>query len=131
MVIHRVNGARRMITKNKKSKQAPPSRVRYEAANPTVSIRISQELKEELSEMKEMSGLSMADILKAGLDKLKADTEEAYDRGYMDGYGVAKEEFEVFAPCGECGRAHLPVTSEAMKSAVAERLIGWRAKNCR
>ncbi len=70
MVIHRVNGARRMITKNKKPKQLPPSRVRYEAANPTVSVRISREFHEELEDLKEMSGLSMADILKAGLDKL-------------------------------------------------------------
>jgi len=72
----------------------------------------------------------MADILKAGLDKLKPDTEEAYDRGYEDGYGVAEEEFEVLAPCGACGEAHLPVTSKAMKAAVAQRLIGWSARTC-
>ncbi len=126
-----VNGASNMATKNRKSKQAPPSRLRYEAANPTVSVRISQAFHEELEELKEMSGLSMGDILKAGLDRLKPDTEEAYDRGYVDGYGVAKEEFEVFAPCGECGRAHLPVTSKAMKAAVAQRLTGWRANSCR
>ncbi len=120
-----------MITKNKKSKQAPPSRVRYEAANPTVSARVSQEIKEELDEIRGTSGMSMGDILKAGLDRLKPDTDEAYDRGYADGYGLAKEDFEVFAPCGECGRAHLPVTSKAMKAAVAQRLTGWRARDCR
>ena len=120
-----------MTTKNKKAKPAPPSRLRYEAANPTVSIRVGQELKEELEVLKATSSLSMGDILKAGLDKLKPDVEEFYEKGYIDGYEVAEEEFKVFAPCGECGRAHLPVTSKAMKAAVAQRLIGWSARRCR
>ena len=120
-----------MATKNKKDKRSPPSRVRYEAANPTVSVRISQEFRDELDEIRETIGMSLGDILKAGLDRLKPDTEQAYDRGYVDGYGVAREEFEVFAPCGKCGRAHLPVTSKAMKAAVAQRLIGWRGRDCR
>ncbi len=84
-----------MITKNKKSKQAPPSRVRYEAANPTVSARVSQEIKEELDELRLMSDLSVADILKAGLDRLKPDTEASYERGLKDGYEIAYEEFKV------------------------------------
>ena len=80
MVIHRVNGARRMITKNKKSKQAPPSRVRYEAANPTVSARVSQEIKEELDEIRETSGMSLGDILKAGLDQLSCQSSLSWHR---------------------------------------------------
>ena len=120
-----------MTTKNRKSKRTPPSRLKYEAANPAVSVRISRALKVELDEIRATSGMSMGDILKAGLDQVKPETEEAYERGYVDGYGVAEEEFEVFAPCGECGRAHLPVTSKAMKAAVAQRLTGWRANSCR
>ena len=99
--------------------------------NPAVSIRVSRELKVELDEIRETSGLSMADILKAGLDRLKPDTEEAYGRGYVDGYGVAEEEFKVMAPCGACGEAHLPVVGETMKAVAARRLIGWSAKSCR
>ena len=125
------NAASNMTIKNRKSKKVPPSRVRYETANPTISIRVSQELKEELEELKIASGLSLADILKAGLDRLKPDTEASYERGYVDGYEVAKEEFEVFAPCGTCGRAHLSVVSEGMKAVAAQRLIGWSAKSCR
>jgi len=125
------NGASNMTTKNRKRKQSPPSRLRYEAANPTVSVRISQAFHEELEELKEMSGLSMGDILKAGLDKLKPDVEEAYDRGYVDGYEVAKEEFEVLAQCSRCGKAHLPVTGDKMKEVVARAFIGWYNKSCR
>jgi len=73
----------------------------------------------------------MADILKAGLDKLKPDVEEVYVRGYVDGYQVAEEEFTVFATCSGCGRVHLPVIGERMKAVAAQRLIGWSAKSCR
>jgi len=78
-----------MTTKSKKPKPVPPSRIRYTEANPTVSVRISQGFKEELDELKEMSGLSMGDILKAGLDRLKPDTEASYERGLKDGYEIA------------------------------------------
>ena len=126
-----VNGASNMTTKNRKTKQVPPSRLRYETANPTVSVRISQELKAELEEMKDMSDLSMADILKAGLDKLKPGVGQSYDRGLRDGYDMAEEAFKVLAPCSGCGEAHLPVVGEGMKAVAAQRLIGWTAKSCR
>ena len=121
-----------MVTKKRQGKIAP-SRARYEAANPTVSIRVSQDLKEELEELKIMSGVSMADVLQAGLDKLQPDTEQIYERGYRDGYEVAKEEFSVFAPCGACGKVHIPMVGERMKAALAQklRLTGWSAKSCR
>ncbi len=131
MVIHRVDGACKMTTKNKKTKPVPPSRIRYTEANPTVSVRINQEFKGELEEMKEMSGLSMADILKAGLDKLEPDNEASYERGLKDGYEMAEEEFKVLATCSGCGKAHLPVVGEGMKAAAAQRLIGWTGKSCR
>ncbi len=59
-----------MAIKSKKIKPVPPSRTRYTEANPTVSVRITREFHQELQELKETSGLSIADILKAGLDKL-------------------------------------------------------------
>ena len=120
-----------MTIKNRKSKQSPPSRLRYEAANPTVSVRISQELKEELEDLKESSGLSMADILKVGLDKVKPDVDQFYDQGLKDGYEMAEEEFKVLATCSGCGEAHLPVVGEGMKAAAAQKLIGWTGRSCR
>ena len=130
-VIHWVNGARGMTTKNKKSKPVPPSRVRYTEANPTVSVRISQELKGDLEDLKEMSGLSMANILKAGMDKLKPDVDQFYDQGLKDGYEMAEEEFKVLATCSGCEEAHLPVVGERMKAVAAQRLIGWTGRSCR
>ena len=130
-VIHRVNGACRMTTKNRKSKPVPPSRIRYVEANPTVSVRISQELKGELEDLKEMSGLSMANILKAGMDKLKPDVDQFYDQGLKDGYEMAEAEFKVLATCSGCGKVHLPVVGERMKAVAAQRLFDWTGKGCR
>ncbi len=120
-----------MTTKNKKTKPVPPSRTRYETANPTISIRVSQELKEELEELKITSGLSLADILNAGLEKLKPDVDQFYDQGLNDGYEIAEEEFKVMATCSRCGRTHLPVTGDKMKEVVAQAFIGWYDKTCR
>ena len=121
-----------MVTKKRQGKIAP-SRARYEAANPTVSIRVSQDLKEELEELKIMSGVSMADVLQAGLDKLQPDTEQSYERGLSEGYEIARAEFEVLAPCSGCGKVHIPIVGERMKAALAQklRLTGWSAKSCR
>ena len=133
--IYMVNGASNMTTKNRKSKQVPPSRLRYETANPTISIRVSQELKEELEELKITSGLSLADILNAGLEKLKPDVDQFYDQGlkegYEMGYEIAEEEFKVMATCSGCGKAHIPVVGETMKAVAARMLMGWCAKSCR
>ena len=125
-----VNGAGNMTTKKRKTKPVPPSRVKYEAANPTVSVRISREFHQELEELQEMSGLSIADILRAGLDKLKPDVEEFYERGLSDGYEAAEEEYKVLAICSRCLRTHLPVTGDQMKAAAGRALIGWYSKSC-
>lgn len=119
-----------MTTKKGKTQQIPPSRARYEEANPTVSIRVSRELKGELDELKIM-GQSMAVVLQAGLDRLKPDIEQSYERGYVDGYEVAEEEFKVLATCSRCGKAQLPVAGEKMKAAVARTFIGWYSTSCK
>jgi len=133
--IYMVNAGSNMTTKNRKSKQVPPSRLRYESNIPTISIRVSQELKEELEELKITSGLSLADILNAGLEKLKPDVNQFYDQGlkegYEMGYEMAEEEFKVMATCSGCGKAHLPVVGETMKAVAARMLMGWSAKSCR
>ena len=118
-----------------KSKRVPPSRFRYEKSNPTISVRVSQEIKEELEELKITTGFSMSDILKVGLDKMKPDAEASYERGLSDGYEMGyqggKEQFEVMATCWGCRKAHVPVVGETMKAVAAQKLIGWCPKSCR
>ena len=46
---------------------APPAKVRFDSTHPIVSIRVNQELKQQLDEIKEMSGKSAGDILREAL----------------------------------------------------------------
>lgn len=73
-----------------KAKHKPPSRKRYEESHPTVSARVSRELKEKLNETIEKTGKSYADILKEGLGVQKPITKKAYGRGYKAGYNAGK-----------------------------------------
>ena len=59
-------------------RSVPPSRVKYEAANPAVTVRISRELRDELLELKERAGWSMGDVLRIGLEKAHPAVDEAY-----------------------------------------------------
>ena len=125
-----VNGGSRMTTKKRRAKPVPPSRLRYQATHPTVSVRVSREFHQELEELKDMSGLSIADILKAGLDKLQPDIVETFEKGYSEGYEAAEEEYKVLAICSRCLRTHLPVTGDQMKAAAGRALIGWYSRSC-
>ena len=99
-------------------------------ANPTVSFRISRGFHQELQELKEMSGLSMADVLRVGLDKLRPDVEQFYLKGYSEGYEHAEEEYKVLTTCAKCGRNHLPIAGDTMKEAAGQALKGWYSKSC-
>lgn len=75
-----------------KKKKIPPSRIKYEEANPVVSARVDRELYEKLNETREKTGKSYADILKEGLGVQEPTTKKAYDRGYKAGFKEGKKE---------------------------------------
>jgi hypothetical protein len=60
-----------MATNRGNRKRVPPSRERYEAENPVVSVRISKEMREELQVLNTAAGMSIADVLRVGLDRAK------------------------------------------------------------
>ena len=75
----------------KGNKRKPPSRVRYEAAHPTVSVRVSRALRDKLEEIKALTGKSNAEIVRETLEaQIKVD--EAYHRGFGDGLKRGEEE---------------------------------------
>lgn len=76
----------------------PPSRLRYEANNPVVSLRVSLKELETLRSLSRKTGLSLSQILKNGLGTLETSIDAAYNRGLRDGYG----RFD--APCKYCGK---------------------------
>ena len=53
-----------------KRRSVPPSKQRYLATHPTVSVRVELDLYTQLKELKEKANLSMADVLKIGLERL-------------------------------------------------------------
>ena len=82
-----------MVKTQGKRRSIPPSRRRYEASHPTVSFRVDQDLYARLKELKQMSNLSVADVLKVGLGKCEPLVGEAHHTGFMGGlaesYAVA------------------------------------------
>ena len=84
-----------MVNRQGKRRSMAPSRQRYEASHPTVSFRVNEELYGQLKKLKLQSNLSVADVIKIGLEKTEPLTGEAYDRGFLAGlaesYAVACE----------------------------------------
>ena len=125
-----------MGSRKKNKKKIPPSRQRYEQTHPVVSIRLSREISESLEKFKQAHGLSLADILKLGLDKAKLDLEIAHSRGmedgYLIGYGSAQDEYEVTYWCGHCRGRHLSITTEEEREAAANFMYraGWHDPDC-
>jgi hypothetical protein len=62
--------------------------VRYEASHPTISVRVCRDLYDQLQlkELRDTTGLGMADILKVGMEKVQAAAGDTHDLGFEDGY---------------------------------------------
>ncbi len=142
----------RSKSRAKGKRSVPPSRVRYEAANPAVTVRISIELRGELAKLKEEHGLSLGDVLRIGLEKAKPQFDAAHQqwekrayqkakpqidaahlRGEEKGYQKAKGEYAVTYWCAGCRQRHLTITSAEEKEAAANMMFraGWQTPNCR
>ncbi len=116
-----------MATDKGNRKRVPPSRERYEEGHPVVSVRISKEMREELRLVNDVSGMSIADVLR------EPAVDEAFNEGYYEGYDYAQREFEVTFRCSECGERHLSITSEKARESAAEYMYqhGWHDPKCR
>jgi len=80
-------------------KHKPPSRVRYEANNPTISFRASEEFRDRLKKAMNKTGKSYADIMRDGLGRQTKAEEKAYERGYQAGLRQVKmKEFSAICP---------------------------------
>ena len=123
----------KIVMASGKSKSIPPSRIRYEKANPAVTVRIPLEFREELAEAKEKHNLSLGDVLRIGLDKAKPDLDAAYQQGLLDGYDIGERDFEVTYYCSRCRCRHLSITSSEAKEAAAKLMYeaGWHSPTCR
>ena len=75
----------------------PPSRARYEQKNPVISVRVPADLSGELKVLREQSGLSMMDILRAGLQRCSAPVGKAHSQGFLEALAILYE-----AVCIDC-----------------------------
>ena len=59
-----------------------PSRQRYDAKNPVLSIRLTADLRAAIDDLRSKGDISIADILRAGLGLMSPPVEEAYTNGF-------------------------------------------------
>ena len=74
---------------NTSGKHKPPSRLKYENDHPTVSARIDRATYQQLRDLRQRSGISMAEILLVGLDRLAPMVGSAFNKGLMHGLSDA------------------------------------------
>ena len=87
-----------MANDSGKRKRVPPSRKRYEQTHPTVSARVDVETFNELQELKRVSEISVADLVRVGLEKCSPLSGTASNEGRLSAFSMAYE-----AVCDECG----------------------------
>ena len=78
--------------KRKVYKSKPQSRVRYEQAHPTISVRVSRHLYDRLDEIRTREGKSFGDILREAVGVQERDTSNAYNRGFREGRKKGEED---------------------------------------
>ena len=115
----------------KRKPHKPPSKIKYDQSHPTVSVRVTQELYDQLKDLRERGGQSLGDILRQAVKQQKPSTTRAYNQGYSQGYNDAKREFAVDYKCSVCG-GNMTITSEQEKKTVAKymREHGWSHSRC-
>ena len=86
-----------MVKAQGKRRSIPPSRRRYEASHPTVSFRVDLDLYAQLKGLKEKANLSVADVLKVGLERCGPLVGEAFHNGFMAALAEAYQ-----SVCDEC-----------------------------
>jgi hypothetical protein len=104
-----------------------PSRARYEASHPVISVRVSRALYLELKRLQGLSGKSVGDILREAVGRQKPQIEGARRLGFDE----AKRLYCVVYSCAVCGQP-IEMTSEQAKSAAGKYIEakGWRHGSC-
>ena len=94
-----------------------------------VSARLDAELLLELDLLKSKSGMSVADVLRVGLNKARPPIEMTFGLAYKD----AEMRYKVNYLCSGCGRDDMSIQSEEEKEAAAELMYrdGWYCPRCR
>ncbi len=110
-----------------KKKQPPPSKMKYDKSHPIISIRVSQDLKEQLDEIREKSDKSIGDILREAVGVQSPSIKNAWKRGLSYGKGI----YGVWYKCSVCGGNILIESDKAKKAAaIFMREHEWHHNSC-
>jgi len=112
--------------------------MKYEQNNPTVSARVSLEIHKKLQEVRQLEGLSFADILKIGLGIVEPKVKEhetvrstAHAKGWSQGHRDAAEKYRVTFRCRGCKKV-IEVNDQKMREAAGKYMEehGWGHTKC-
>ena len=110
-----------------KKKQPPPAKIKYDKSHPTISIRVSQDLKTQLDGIKEMSDKSVGDILREAVGVQGISNKNAWKRGISHGKGL----YGVSCKCSICGGNFLLESKDAKQAAAKYmREHEWHHTTC-
>lgn len=104
----------------------PPSRIRYIEKHPTVSFRVTIEERRRLDRLRKKTGHSLSVIVREALGPIEGKVDDAYRRGYREGYG----KFD--APRSKCGK---PMefdskTEEGTRDELIKAFRDWHHIDC-
>jgi predicted transcriptional regulator len=110
----------------------PPSRRRYEASHPTLSVRLSAEDKKRILNIARKSKRSISQIIKEALGLMTKDTDEIYENGYDNGFDDGWEEGSIMKlPCMKCRKEmELDIHDVKIKEAIKKAFITWHHVEC-
>lgn len=110
-----------------KKKHQPPAKIKYDKSHPTISVRVDLELKNQLEEIKEMSGKTVGDILREAVGVQAPSAKNTFELGRKN----AKSEYGVPYKCYVCGGT-IWVSTPQEKKDVAQymREHGWGHGDC-
>jgi len=115
-----------------KGKKKAPSKARYDAGHPTMSFRLSLELRERLDQYVKGKGLSYADYIKETLDVREERDQSAWQEGYYEGYeyGEKAQEEQIEGIERELARAREKIAErEAYINVIASAIQGLARRN--
>jgi Ribbon-helix-helix protein, copG family len=122
----------------------PPSRLRYEAANPVIGVRLDRATYERLLKLREETGLSFGALFRDALGVVEKDVEVIRQHaraegveigrkiGRNEGYKEAVAKYGIMYLCSDCGEEIKLLAGSKSAAAASEALteLGWGHASC-
>ena len=118
-----------------KGRHKPPSRIRYEQNNPTISFRVSREVHDKLKDHLAKRGVSFADFVKEslGVQQIQMpDVGKIKQAAWNEGYRKAKATYEICLSCSECQQPISIKPNSRLHEEIIDQFEGlWFHTTCR